>query len=76
MKKAIFLNDMGKTYRNDSDDVRHRPKHDTKKKKRGNQRKQNKEPSYNTTEEKVNKALDDWYDNDLDEDFEKFRKKR
>ena len=67
---------MGKTYRNDSDDVKNRPRNAPKKKKRGNQRRQSREPSYNTKEEKVNKALDDWYDNDLDDDFEKFRKKR
>lgn len=66
---------MGKTYRNDSEDVRHRPRNATKKKKRGNQRKQNKGSSYNTAEEKAAKVLDDWYDNDLDEDFEKFRRK-
>jgi hypothetical protein len=76
MKARTFLISMGKTYRNDPDEVRHRPRYDSKKKKRGNPRKQKKEPSYNTAEEKVNKELDDWYDNDLDEDFEKFRKKR
>lgn len=73
--KATFLINMGKTYRNDSDDVRHRPRNAIKKKKRGNHRRQKKQPNYDTAEEKVTRALDDWYDNDLEEDFEKFRRK-